>query len=126
MPSPDPVTEFRANWLPHVTDTGLARIMELLDKASPLLIHGSFARAMPMGCLASHVAWNHPKTCALQYEAGVVWLTKIAGLNPATSAVVSAWDREGIRDFALRTELLQACHEEYERRLAEQHELAGC
>jgi hypothetical protein len=126
MPSPDPVAEFRADWLPHVTDAGLDRLIDLLGKASPLLIHGSFARAMPMGCLASHIAWNHPDTCRLQQEAGAVWLTRIAGLNPATSAVIVSWDRDGVGNFELRSVLLAACVEERERRAAEALEPVAC
>ncbi len=116
MPAPDPVTEFRTAWLPHVTDEGLARITDLLEKASPLLIHGAFTRAMPMGCLASHIAWNHADTCHLQHEAGVLWLSRVAKLNPATSAVILAWDRNGLGDFELRSALLAACREEAVRR----------
>jgi hypothetical protein len=112
----DPVAEFRAAWLPHVTDSGLARIVELLEKGSPLLIHGAFTRAVPMGCLASHIAWNHPQTCRYQHEAGVVWLSRVAGLNPATSAVILAWDRGGTGDFTLRTALLDECRKEAARR----------
>ena len=112
MASPDPVAEFRAEWLPHVTDVGLARLIELLGKASPLLIHGAFTRSLPMGCLATHIAWNHPRTCRLQHEAGVVWLSKVAGLNPATSSVILAWDRDGNADFGLRSALLAGCVEE--------------
>jgi hypothetical protein len=128
MPSQDPRTEFRAEWLPHVTDAGLGRLIDLLSKGSPLLIHGAFTKAIPMGCLASHVAWNHPETCRLQHEAGVVWLTKVAGLNPATSSVVVAWDRDGLGDFTLRSELLAECREEHARRLeaAELLEAAAC
>jgi hypothetical protein len=106
------VAEFRAAWLPHVSDSGLSRIIELLEKGSPLLIHGAFTRAVPMGCLASHIAWNHPRTCQYQHEAGVVWLSKVAKLNPATSAVILAWDRAGTGDFALRTALLDECRKE--------------
>ena len=116
MPSRDPLAEFRADWLPQVSDTGLDRLIELLGKSSPLLISGAFTRAVPMGCLASHIAWNHPETCRLQHEAGVVWLSKIAGLNPATSAVILAWDQSGNGDFELRQGLLAACCEERERR----------
>ena len=128
MPTRDPLTEFRDEWLPHVTDDGLARLIDLLDKASPLLIHGAFTKAVPMGCIASHVAWNHPATCRLQHEAGVVWLTKIAGLNPATSALVVAWDRDGHANFELRAGLLAACVEEQQRRAEhiEQLEPAAC
>ena len=112
MSTHEPVAEFRAAWLPNVTDDGLNRIIELLEKASPLLIHGTFTRALPMGCLASHIAWNHPRTCRFDHEAGVVWLSKVAGLNPATSAVILAWDRHGTGDFVLRTSLLEACRDE--------------
>lgn len=112
MPSTDPVTEFRTAWLPHISDDGLARLVELLEKASPLLIHGTFTRAMPMGCLASHIGWNHCATAHLQHEAGVMWLCRVAKLNPATSAVILAWDRAGVGDFELRTVLLEACLEE--------------
>ena len=45
----DPVAEFRDTWLPNVSDRGLARLVELLGKASPLLIHGAFTRAVPQG-----------------------------------------------------------------------------
>jgi hypothetical protein len=128
MPSRDPLSEFRIDWLPHITDAGLNRLIELLAKASPLLIHGAFTKAIPMGCLASHIAWNHPGTSRLQQEAGVVWLTKIAGLNPATSAVVVAWDREGSANFTLRVDLLNVCVDEKNRRaeLAECLEHAAC
>jgi hypothetical protein len=116
MASLDPIAEFRASWLPHMTKEGLDRLLELLRKASPLLIRGAFTKAVPMGCLASHIAWNHPRTCRLQHEAGVVWLSKIAGLNPATSAVILAWDREDTSDFELRSALFVACQEELDRR----------
>lgn len=113
-----PVAEFEACWMPHITDAGLERLIELLGKGSPLLIHGAFTRSVPMGCLATHIAWNHPRTCRLQHEAGVVWLTKVAGLNPATSSVILAWDRDGVGDFELRSTLLAACLEEQTRRAA--------
>lgn len=116
MASPNAVTEFRAAWLPHITDQGLRRLIDLLGKGNPLLIHGAFTRSMPMGCLASHIAWNHPRTCHLQHEAGVVWLSKIAGLNPATSSVILAWDRIGNSDLALRADLFEACLDEQARR----------
>ncbi|HEY1191075.1 MAG TPA: hypothetical protein VGE74_25805 [Gemmata sp.] len=112
----NPIAEFRASWLPHITQDGLARIIELLAKGSPLLIHGAFTRTVPMGCLASHIAWNHPQTCRYQHEAGIMWLSKVAKLNPATSSVILAWDRNGPGDFALRTDLLEACVEERQRR----------
>jgi hypothetical protein len=118
MASHDPIAEFRNDWLPNVTDDGLGRVLELLKKASPLLIHGAFTRAVPMGCLASHIAWNHPRTCRLSHEAGIVWLAKVAGLNPATSAVILAWDRNGVSNFELRTSLIAACQDELDRREA--------
>lgn len=119
MPTIEPVAEFRTAWLPHITDSGLNRLIDLLEKASPLLIHGTFTRAVPMGCLASHVAWNHPQTCRYDHEAGVMWLSHVAGLNPATSAVILAWDRHGAGDFQLRSALLEACREEQAARHCE-------
>jgi len=116
MASHDPITEFQTEWLPNITDDGLSRLLELLSKASPLLIHGAFTRAVPMGCLASHIAWNHPRTCRLTHEAGIVWLAKVAGLNPATSSVILAWDRDGISNFQLRSSLISACQDEQDRR----------
>ena len=41
--------ELRSSWLPHVTNAALDRVIDLLDKGSPLLIHGSFTRAIPEG-----------------------------------------------------------------------------
>jgi hypothetical protein len=52
----------------------------------------------------------------MQHDAGIVWLTKIAGLNPATSAVILAWDGDGSSDFELRSALLTACQEEFDHR----------
>jgi hypothetical protein len=116
MASHNAVAEFRAVWLPHVTNDGLRRLIDLLGKGNPLLIHGAFTRMLPMGCLASHIAWNHPRTCRLQHEAGVSWLTKVAGLNPATSAVILAWDRAGSADLDLRADFYDACVAEQHRR----------
>ncbi|CAN5209483.1 hypothetical protein BH11PLA2_BH11PLA2_01990 [soil metagenome] len=110
------LSEFRGSWLPHISDCGLDRVVELLATSSPLLIHGAFTRCLPMGCLATHVAWNHPQTEHLNVEAGVMWLTRVARLNPATSQVILAWDRAGIRDWELRDALLSECRVERDRR----------
>jgi hypothetical protein len=120
MPATDPLTEFRTAWLPNVSDTGLSRLVEMLESGNPLLIRGAFTRAVPMGCLASHIAWNHPATRDLgDEEAGVMWLTRVARLNPATSAVILTWDREGPLDRDLLAGLLTACRDEQARRSAE-------
>jgi hypothetical protein len=110
--------ELRLEWFPHVTDTGLNRLIELLEKGSPLLIHGAFTRAVPMGCLATHIAWHHPATCQWTMEAGIMWLSRVAGLNPATSQVIRAWDSTSPLDWQFRQELLIAFREERERRQA--------
>lgn len=118
MASHNAVTEFCTAWLPHISDDGLRRLIDLLGKGSPLLIHGAFTRSLPMGCLASHIAWNHPRTRHHHHEAGVIWLSKVAGLNPATSAVILAWDRDGNANLELRADLYEACLEEQARRKA--------
>jgi hypothetical protein len=106
MLSAECLSELRSAWLPHITDAGLDRLVELLQKSSPLLIHGCFTRAVPMGCLATHVAWHHPQTQHLTLDAGITWLHHIAGLNPATSQVLREWDRRGVHDLELRADLL--------------------
>lgn len=116
MPSPVVLAEFRAAWLPHVSDDGLARLVELLEASSPMLIHGAFTRCVPMGCLATHIAWHHPRTQHLQIEAGVTWLTHVARLNPAISNVILAWDLAGVNDLDLRDGLLSECLAEVDRR----------
>ena len=116
MADPKMLSEFRDHWLPHVTDEGLNRLMTLLSSASPMLLHGRFTGTPATGCLASHIAWNHPATCDLNEYAGVTWLTRLAGLNPATSAVILAWDDAAGHDWALRHALLQSCEEERARR----------
>jgi hypothetical protein len=110
------LAEFRTRWLPAATDAGLRRLVELLDRASPLLIHGSFSRCPSQGCLATHLAWHHPRTAGLTTDSGIAWLTKVAGLNPATSFVVTSWDRDGVHGWELRGELLAECREELRRR----------
>jgi hypothetical protein len=119
MPLSTCLKEFRNEWLPHVTEVGLNRVIELLEQGSPLLIHGAFTRAVPQGCLATHIAWHHPRTCELTQDAGITWLSRIAGLNPATSLVISAWDVQGWQDWELRTALLEACRDERSRRASE-------
>lgn len=98
--------ELKTAWLPNITDPGLDRLIDLLEKGSPLLIHGSFTRALPMGCLATHVAWNHPATAHLTMDAGICWLHRVANLNPATSHVIREWDRCGVVDYEVRSQLL--------------------
>jgi hypothetical protein len=93
-------------------------LIQLLETGSPLLVHGAFTRALPMGCLATHIAWHHPETADLSTDAGIVWLSRVAGLNPATSNVIRAWDCGGVSDWRLRFDLLQACKDEAARRQA--------
>lgn len=97
--------ELRRLWLPHVTDAGLARLIELLEQDSPLLIHRSFSRIVPQGCLATHIGWHHPSTANLTLEAGVRWLNRVARVNPATSHVLRDWDAATPGDVTLRREL---------------------
>ncbi len=109
-------SELHTSWLPNMTEQGLARLIELLEQGSPLLIHGCFARAVPMGCLATHIAWHHPATSFLTQDAGISWLNRVAGLNPATSAVIREWDLRGANDPELRADLLAVFREEQRRR----------
>lgn len=116
MLSEESIRELQTSWLPNITDKGLARVIDLLEKGSPLLIHGSFTRAVPMGCLATQVAWNHPQTAHLTLDAGICWLNHVAGLNPATSLIIREWDRCGGADFTIRADLLEAFKDERTRR----------
>src|SRR5947209_20206680 len=116
MLSAECIRELENAWLPNLTDQGLERLISLLEKASPLLIHGCFTRAVPMGCLATHAAWNHPSTAHLHLEAGITWLHRVAGLNPATSHVIREWDTRGSRDWEMRANLLAIFRTEQERR----------
>lgn len=111
MLSPECVRELQASWLPNLTDAGLDRLIDLLEKGSPLLIHGCFTRAVPMGCLATHAAWHHPRTAHLTHDAGITWLHRVAGLNPATSHVIREWDCRGAHDWPTRAELLTLLRE---------------
>jgi hypothetical protein len=112
------VRELQSRWFPHLTDAGLDRLIQLLDTDSPLLIHGCFTRATPMGCLATHAAWHHPRTEHLMQEAGIAWLTRVAGLNPATSLVIREWDTRAGADWQARAELLHLMRAERDHRLA--------
>jgi hypothetical protein len=111
MLTPDCVRELRASWLPNMTESGLDRLIDLLEKGSPLLVHGCFTRAIPMGCLATHVAWNHPRTAHLTVDAGINWLHRVAGLNPATSYVIREWDSRGADNWEIRADFLAALKE---------------
>ncbi|HXG11798.1 MAG TPA: hypothetical protein VNK04_18730 [Gemmataceae bacterium] len=112
MLSQECLNELRSCWLPNITDAGLDRLIDLLEKGSPLLVHGCFTRAVPMGCLATHAAWHHPSTAHLTLDAGITWLHRVAGLNPATSHVIRAWDQRGCHDWTMRADLLEVFKEE--------------
>ena len=73
-------------------------------------------RAVPMGCLATQVAWNHPRTAHLTLDAGITWLHRVAGLNPATSKVIQEWDCRGSQNWEVRSELLAEFVAEQARR----------
>ncbi len=112
MLSQECLRELHLSWLPNITDAGLDRLIDLLEKDSPLLIHGSFTRAVPQGCLATHIAWNHPRTAHLTQDAGISWLNHVACLNPATSLVIGEWDRCAICPWEMRAELLALFREQ--------------
>ena len=116
MLTPQCLDELRSAWLPNMSDSGLERLLSLLESGSPLLVHGCFTRAVPMGCLASHLAWHHPRTAHLTLDAGITWLHQVAHLNPATSQVLREWDRRGVRDLELRADLLAVLREEQRAR----------
>src|SRR5262245_5795919 len=117
MLSQECVNELRSSWLPNLTDAGLGRLIELLEKGSPLLIHGCFTRSVPIGCLATHAAWHHPRTAHLTLDAGITWLNRVAGLNPATSAVIREWDSRGAGALQLCADLLEVFRAERRTRL---------
>jgi hypothetical protein len=112
MLSQDCLRELKSSWMPNITDAGLDRLIDLLEKGSPMLIHGSFTRAVPMGCLATQIAWHHPRTQNMTLDAGICWLNHVAGLNPATSLVIREWDRCADCDFEMRAELAKIFRQE--------------
>lgn len=127
MLSPGCVRELQTHWFPNVTDSGLDRLIELLSGNNPMLIHGGFCRTMPMGCLATHAAWHHPCTEHICAEAGIMWLTRVAGLNPATSQVIREWDARAQDPWSIRADMLQVFEAERrsrQRLLEESLELA--
>jgi hypothetical protein len=128
MLPPECLCELRSAWLPNIPDCVLPRLIEMLDKGSPLLISGCFTRAVPQGCLASHIAWSHPDTEHLTIDAGIQWLHRVAGLNPATSHVLREWDLRGAADVTLRRDLIAEL--DVERRAREgrpvERELVPC
>lgn len=120
MLSQECLNELKQSWLPNITDGGLDCLIDLLEKGSPLLIHGSFTRSVPMGCLATHAAWHHPRTSKMTLDAGICWLNHVAGLNPATSLVVREWDRAAECDYEIRHDLAAAFRAEREERRRKQ------
>lgn len=116
MLSKECAIELRELWFPHLSDSGLHRLIELLEKGSPTLLHGCFTKTNTMGCLATQAGWHHPRTCQLQHDAGVVWLQQIVGLHPGRSRVIAEWDARGSQDFELRQDLLAIFFEEKQKR----------
>lgn len=116
MLSQECLRELQTSWMPNISDGGLDRLIDLLESGSPMLIHGSFTRAVPMGCLATQIAWHHPRTQKMTLDAGICWLNHVAGLNPATSLVIREWDRAADCDFEIRAELAAQFRKERESR----------
>jgi len=116
MPRYDWIDEFQRVWLPNLTDSALARLTELVLARSRFLIAGRFDAAVAQGCLATHAGWHHPQTTHMNAEAGIGWLTRVAGLNPATSRVVLAWDAEWPDNHLFREALTQELLAETVRR----------
>src|SRR3954447_3193775 len=125
MLSTEFVRELRESWLPHVSDAGLDRVIDLLEKGSPLLLSGRFTEALPRGCLATHIGWHHPAVAHRTIDAGILWLTRVARLNPATSAVIREWDCLGPRDWEFRNELTELLCDERAAREHRECLLAG-
>jgi len=69
MLSNECLNEFRNVWLPNMTDRGLDRLIDLLEKGQPSFDPRQFRAASPQGCLATQIAWNHPVTAHLTMEA---------------------------------------------------------
>ena len=55
----------------------------------------------------------------------ILWLTRVAGLNPATSKVIIDWDQCGPQAWSFRTELCDLLREEREARHVRECALAG-
>lgn len=107
LPTPQSVMdELNHRWFPGAVNSALSQVIRLLENASPLLISGCFCRVPPQGCLATQIAWHHPKTCHLVQDAGIVWLDRIANLSPVTSHVLTYWDARGAQDVSFRHFLL--------------------
>lgn len=116
MLSPECLNEFQQHWLPHLTDSGLNRLIELLEKDSPVLISGCFNRAGTMGCLATQAAWHDERTIHRHHDAGIYWLSHVVGISPSHSAVIREWDRRAPYEFGIRFDLLEELLKERERR----------
>jgi hypothetical protein len=112
----DFVHELRTSWLPNVSDAGLGRVIDLLEKGSPLLVSGRFTGAAAMGCLATHIGWHDAAVGHRTDDAGILWLTRVARLNPATSHVIREWDRRGPQEWTFRAEVLALLRDEQTRR----------
>ena len=89
------------------------RVIELLERGLPAVDPRRLQPSGADGCLATHIAWNHLLE-QWTLEAGIMWLSRVAGLNPATSQVIRA-GTGGTRDWELRSRLLENFKEERER-----------
>lgn len=117
LPPPQSVMdELSHRWFPGAVDSAVDQVIRLLESASPLLISGCFCKLPPQGCLATQIAWHHPKTSHLGHDAGIVWLDRIANLSPVTSHVLTYWDARGAQDVAFRHLLLDQFRGEKARR----------
>jgi hypothetical protein len=107
--------ELEQRWLPNLTDAALQRLIDLLGRGDPRLIQRNWSDAGVRGCLATHVAWNDPRTERLGDYAGAMWLQRVAGVPNETSTVVRDWDlaaHDPWESWELRGDLLRLLREE--------------
>ena len=120
MLSPECLGEFRGSWLPHITDAGLDRLIDLLEHGSPLLIHGCFTKAVPMGCLASHVALEPPEHLPFDPGRRYYLATQSRIAQSSDVALLREWDQRGICDLEMRSDLIDILSKERSTRQTQQ------
>ena len=111
MASNTAVTEFRAAWLPHVTDDRPAPPRRSARQGQPAFdprrVHSAHADGLPR---LAHRLESPARRAISTTRPASMWLSKVAGLNPATSAVILAWDRAGNADLRPAHRSLRGLH----------------
>ena len=127
--------EFRAAWLPHISDLALGHLAGSLETRDPRVLHDDFGYTDGGGCLEVQCMMYHPRRLEFERRYPMFserdrgyyqmlahhWMVDIVGIEPSESVLLTEWEDCG-RDPSwkddIETSLLTVIWSEISKRVA--------